>query len=401
MRARQPSTAVSTLTHLYNSGYCEDSLVKARQAADKLMNSLSNEPYINPLVAIDAEGTLLRVDLRHYGWTEDVWDATVAQNSFAVEFEGEFVDDLKARTDTNVPFQPLDALLQITTRGDLYYQIMRIPATVEALEQQLNVRDPDGVFNVGEIVRAGFEESGVSDWNRIIERRRIPLSSEQAYWRSYDFLDNTGLADIFANPIFFEEVGGEIIYSLPNGLHAYMLIDEFGGRINEAPTQVVKDPKQRDSIVKNGISCMSCHEAGIIPKADEVREFYVNNKNLFPDKDERKLIEDLYLPSSEMNPLQLQDIGHYIGALGKIGVGEADGEPIIEMSLAFESNVDLVRAAAEFGVSPARLDQNLAKLSPSLQKLRTGSVSREVFEAEFRGAVCLLLPGEDILPVCP
>jgi hypothetical protein len=408
--ADQPFIRYLTLTHLYNAGYCPDQLGRIIHAANKLVNSLSTEPFIRPLVVVDQDHkTLLRLDLRDYGWQQapesggasDIWEATVAQNPFAVEFQGEFIDDLKLRTTTLVPFQPFDAFLQITTRGDLYYDILQFPQTVEELEERLGVPDPaDPALKIGDVIRAGFEDSGVSDWNRVIERRRIPASSSQAYWRSYDFIDNTGFADIFAHPIDFEDAGGEIIFNLPNGLQAYMVIDEFGGRISEAPTQVVKDPKQRDSIVKNAISCMSCHEAGIIPKQDDLRPFYQDNKDLFQDQAERKLIEALYRPSNELDPLQAKDSAVFQGALNELGIPLTDGEPIVALSLAFEAGVDLPRAASELGVTTQRLDQNLAKLAPSLQKLRIGAISRELFQSEFRGAVCALLPGDDVIPVC-
>ncbi|MBK8260502.1 MAG: cytochrome c [Nannocystis sp.] len=411
--ADKPFIRYLTLTHLYNVGYCPEQLDRVIHAANKLVNSLSTEPFIMPLVVVDPDQkTVLRLDLRDYGWEPDpesgdvidIWEATVAQNPFAIEFQGEFINDLKQDTTTLVPFQPFDAFLQVTTRGDLYYQILGIPETIEELEERLGVPDPDDAedpaFTIGDVIRAGFENSGVSDWNRIIERRRVPASGSLAYWRSYDFLENTGFADIFAHPIDFEADGGEIIFNLPNGLQAYMLIDAIGDRITEAPTQVVKDPKQRDSIVKNAISCMSCHEAGIIPKQDDLRPFYQDNKDLFQDQAERKLIEALYRPSNELDLLQAKDSAFFQGALNELGIPLTDGEPIVTRALAFEANVDLPRAAAELGVTTQRLEQNLAKLAPSLQKLRIGGISRELFQSEFRGAVCTLFPGDDIIPVC-
>jgi hypothetical protein len=119
--ADQPFIRYFTLTHLYNVGYCPDQLGRIIHAANKLVNSLSTEPFIRPLVVVDQDNkTVLRLDMRDYGWQQapesgsasDIWEATVAQNPFAIEFQGEFIDDLKLRTTTLVPFQPFDAFLQ-------------------------------------------------------------------------------------------------------------------------------------------------------------------------------------------------------------------------------------------------------------------------------------------------
>ena len=96
--------------------------------------------------------------------------------------------------------------------------------------------------------------------------------------KSYDFGGNDGRKNLFAHPLgpkgenAFEHDGGEIIFNLPNGLQAYLLVDSHGQRIDKGPPAIVSDPVQKDRAVVNGLSCMSCHVAGIIRKQDEVRE---------------------------------------------------------------------------------------------------------------------------------
>ncbi len=51
-----------------------------------------------------------------------------------------------------------------------------------------------------------------------------------------------------------------------------MLIDGRGNRIEKGPTEIVRDNKQADGAVINGISCMSCHNRGLIEKTDQLRE---------------------------------------------------------------------------------------------------------------------------------
>ena len=83
-------------------------------------------------------------------------------------------------------------------------------------------------------------------------------------------------AHLLDGKLAFEHAGGEIIYNLPNGLQAYVLVDDKGKRINEAPIEVVSDRspsrKTSHSQISNGLSCIACHDNGMQPlPADEVR----------------------------------------------------------------------------------------------------------------------------------
>ena len=408
----RPFTRYLTLTHLHNSGLCHDEIEVYRQATAKLLNSLSRDPKLSQPIAIDADGLLLRIDLRDYGWDaataevlvakgfSDAWEATVIANPFAIEFTEGDADDLKTLTGTAIPFQTADTLLQVVTRGDLYYDLLGIPNNVDILENDLNVPAPEDLnLQDGEIMRAAFKESGVSNSNRIIERRPI-ANGFRAYWRSYDFLDESGKGDVFAHPIDFEEAGGEIIFNLENGMQAYMLIDNQGQRLNEASTAVVKDPGQQDFIVKNGISCMRCHNTGIISKGDEFLPFFKEHKSDFLGED-FGLIERLYRPAGEIDDLQASDASVFQVAMDNVGVDLDANEPIFAVSLAFEANLDLVRAAAEFGIPVETLDQKLATLDLKLQNLDEGTVQREAFQEVYRDSICALLPIGEIQPVCP
>ena len=64
-----------TLTHLYNAGEKESALDNYRLALAKLANSLSWKADIILPDPIDPSKTIMRIDLRHYGWEEidNVW----------------------------------------------------------------------------------------------------------------------------------------------------------------------------------------------------------------------------------------------------------------------------------------------------------------------------------------
>ena len=73
---------------------------------------------------------------------------------------------------------------------------MGFEATDKELEDRLgvnvarNLRDSPG----RRVWRSGFLESGVSKFNRIVERHKSPYG---AYWKSYDFDENKGRKNIF------------------------------------------------------------------------------------------------------------------------------------------------------------------------------------------------------------
>jgi hypothetical protein len=130
--------------------------------------------------------------------------------------------------------------------------------------------------------RAAFNSSGISRNNRLIERHE---STNGAYWRSDDFAGNSDRKNIFAHPLGpgagddeFDHDGRETIFALPNGLSGYMLMDARGTRIDKGPMEIVRDNKQADGAVVNGISCMSCHNRGLIEKADQLREVVEQTK---------------------------------------------------------------------------------------------------------------------------
>jgi hypothetical protein len=93
------------------------------------------------------------------------------------------------------------------------------------LEKQLHI-DVGENIRQERVARAGFNSSGVSRNNCLIERHPSPYGS---YWRSYDFASSKGQQNLFAFPLGpggegngSLPDGGEVIFSLPNGLNAFM-----------------------------------------------------------------------------------------------------------------------------------------------------------------------------------
>src|SRR5207247_5140073 len=120
---------------------------------------------------------------------------------------------------------------------------------------------------------------------------------------------NTGLQNLFAHPLGpddFRHDGGEIIFSLPNGLQAYFLSDRQGRRIDKGPTAIVSDPRRPDRAVENGLSCIACHARGILEKTDQVRDHVLKNPSAFP-RGTMDTILALYPPKDKMARLMQAD----------------------------------------------------------------------------------------------
>ena len=59
-----------------------------------------------------------------------------------------------------------------------------------------------------------------------------------------------------------------MIFTLPNGLHAYFITNNRNLRLDEAPIEIVDDA--RGNQIVNGDSCMGCHANGIIEFENEL-----------------------------------------------------------------------------------------------------------------------------------
>jgi hypothetical protein len=378
-----------TIANLTNAGRSDEELAAYRVGLTKLLNSLSWHPRISAPVAIDETHAVYRIDLRDYKWNNRLWDKMVALYPYRTGVNG---DAARAAVlaGAEQPCVRADWFIATASRPPLYYDLLEMPTTDKALERLLQV---DAAANIDEqsVVRAGFNGSGVSKNNRIIERHD---AGHGAYWKTYDFAENVDKQNIFERPLgppparnSFIHSGGEMIFHLPNGLLAYYLADRGGRRIEKAPVDIVSDPEKPDKTVEAGLSCFRCHNAGLIPKADQVRAHVLKNPQAFA-KEDVELVKALYRPEAKLKGLIDQDNKRYHEALEKIGAKTDKTEAITTVTQHYEAVVDVTAAAAETGMSAAEFAERLGKspdLSRSLGALRAkgGSVQREAFAAAF------------------
>jgi WD40 repeat protein/cytochrome c553 len=383
-----------TWTALSNAGQSDEGLEQDRRALAKLLNCLSWHPRISRPVAIDATQTIVRIDLRDYKWNARLWDKLVFAYPYRLTLGSTAARENAALTGSEQPYLRADWFVATASRAPLYYDLLQMPGTDRALERLLQV---DAAADIQEenVARAGFNGSGVSRNNRLLERHDAGFG---AYWRTYDFSGNVDRQNLFDHPLgpapaanAFVPAGGEAIFHLPNGLHGYLLLDGNGRRIDKASVDIVSDPQRPDRAVEAGLSCMSCHARGFIHKDDQVRAHVLKNAAAFP-KEAVETVRALYPSAARFKGLIEQDNERTLKALAKTGVKVDDAEPVTALTLRYEGVVDLPGAAAEAGLAPAEFKARLAKaplLGRALGPLLVdgGTVQRQAFQTAFADLV--------------
>ncbi len=401
-----------TLTHLYNAGETTEALHAYQRALSKLVNSLSwGREVIRP-EAIDPEETIFYIDLRDYEWEVGInrWTLIEAEYPYQVEFNAptetplrETVMNLRQAMNCEVPFVHVDWFLASASLPPLYDDILGLPSTVQELETRLEVNVIENLQNAAgkRVWRAGFNNSGVSNHNRVVERH---TSRYGAYWKSYDFAGSAETQNIFTHPLAFTYDGGEVVFNLPNGLQAYYLTDASGNRLDAAPISIVSNPAASDPTVRNGLSCIGCHTEGMKTFEDQIRPVIQQNAN--PPYNKAQALR-LYVPKSVMDTLVSEDTQRYRQALEAAGDIFGGIEPVQRFYEAFQAPLDAPRAAAGVGLETEtflqKIRENTSLQSLGLLVLETGTVKRDTWTSNFSDVVAALSFPESqvVTPISP
>jgi len=436
--ADQPFTRYLTVSYNSNAGGCGRELQRQRFALFKGINSVSTETTVTQPVAIDQDKLIYRIDIRDYGWDREIdllnndpavngvdfadgWEAIVAASfPYAVEFAGDDADDLKADAATAIPFMPVNAFIQFTEVDDLYYTLIGGKNNLFDFERDVLKIDTIAEIAEDDLMRAGFENSGVSKQERVLNRFDNGIAAGQSYWISFDFDGGNGNGEvngvsngfeinvanesIFADPLDFAFAGGEAIFSLPNGMQGYYVAAANGQRLAEAPIGVVIDPAQNNGLVRNGASCHSCHNAGLITFTDTVKKYVIENKRDFDNETFESVL--LQYPDKDVFQAQMdRDSAMHMSATERAGVPIGTPDPITRTFLDFQlKDIPLNYAAGELGITADELLENLDILDPRLSPLgaKGGYVDRNIFTDSYLDALCTLQTVAENGPVgCP
>ena len=389
-----------TLTHLYNAGVTPSILQEYRKALYKLVNSLSWGLEVTNPQPIDPRGAILYIDLRHYEWdVNDGWGQIEAAYPYHISFDAptqtalrDQLNRLQTEMKSDIPSVHVDWFVAQASLPPLYHELLSLPLTDRELETRLEVDVVRNLLNAPgvRVWRAGTNNSGVSNNNRVIERH---ASRYGAYWKSYDFAGSVGTQNIFTHPLNFTHDGGEAIFNLPNGLQGYYLANASGFRLDAAPINIVSNPAASDPTVRNGLSCLGCHTEGMKTFEDQVRS--VIESNATPAYDKAQALR-LYVEQSDMDARLGEDMDRYRVALTKTGGAVDDIEPISRFHEVFQGPVDVAYAAAVVGLETEafqeKIRENIGLQDIGLLVLdsENGSMKRDAWTSSFRDIIFAL-----------
>lgn len=380
-----------TLTNLYNACATDDEMEVYRQGVIKLLNSLSRSSDVLKVETIDEYKTVIRFDLEEIAWTAYDWEYLLYVYPYAGQPYVNNFDFLKQQTYTELPYIRGDFLAFVASRPPVYYDLLKLPHTLQELEHQLGFSIKHNIDKY-QVKRAGMQVSGVSKNNRMIERHQI---FSGPFWTSYDFANNETRQNLFEFPLgpfgehSFKAAGGETIFALPNGFNAYYLNESSGKRLDTGPINIVQDQSQKDLSVTNAISCFGCHDQGFRKAKDDIREHILADKT-FP-KEVREIIAATHPEHAEMDVVLEDDTQNFRRALQRAGLDpdlKLNGvEMINALSKQYEADVDLVHAAWEFGLPPGEFLKALESVGGEgyrlKRRLEQGVIPRDRFEENY------------------
>ena len=327
---------------------------------NKMLNSVSRNPRLTPVQPITGtDGAIVRIDIRDYHWSQEdwesltraryqpaiaeqvgfdehVWNSLATKYSYALDPSSDpLLEALAGATHTQVPILRAEWFARFASESPYYDMLLKLPPHIQQLEHQLHVDVSKDILQQ-RIVRAGFLNSGVSDSNRMIER--FDLANRGYYWKSYDFANNDGVQSLVLHPDGpndlnrtashtepFEHDGGEMIFTLPNGLQGYYLSTAAGERLLVAPTAIVSFRKKeigKGVEIFNARSCFDCHSDGIIPKQDKIRGEILASSRF--NKNQRDILLRLYPEQSVIDQHYANDRQLFISALSRLDATEVN-----------------------------------------------------------------------------
>jgi serine/threonine-protein kinase len=369
-----------SITHRMNAGASKEELELERDALAKTINHLSWQPKLVKLIPVGTTRTIFRIDLRTLGWdkqpykqvkggkvvgnsTLNIFDLALLEYPYGRVGHASITNSLLVKEFLNhanqvrpIAYIRSDWFVSTVTLPPLYEDFLQLPRKLEDLEKLIGVDSKANIDNF-KVIRAGSGVSGVSAHNRVIERH---ASKYGWYWKSYDFQSSLGRDNIFKEPVDLKPAGGEMIFALPNGLQGYMITDNVGNRIDFAPTSIVVDKNAADKTVRNGLSCMRCHNEGMIDYADKVRPTFIGVGGAAEAGMAVDTVLKLYPEQSKISEVIKQDGERFMAAMEELlGKPQGQKEPITLISERFlDSRLRRSDAGSELGMPDSKRLQN-------------------------------------------
>lgn len=400
-----------SLAHLNDGTKPESFFRHFRNGLTKVMNSTSWAPNVVEPLNVNSSVLIYRVDISELQWTAGQWQNIESRYPYRVTTEifntysqrlRATMTRLRADLATTAPVIHMDWFIHEASQPDLYHRLLEMPTQVQALESRLGIAAQPRINGLN-VIRMGMLDSDVSFYNRLIERFSTPYGG---YWKSYDFSSEDGLQNILERPLGpeasdsafpqglrFHHAGGEIIFHLPNGMQAYLLINTAGERLDTAPTNIVQDPLRVDRTVTNAISCFMCHTQGLNKKYDSYQTQLMEQSQSY-DSATRSAVQQLYPINQQMVDIFATDDSLFVESLRKMGITDLAVESIGVAFQLYEKTFDLNSTALFLGISSEAL-QNSIRSSEVLRGylgallIENGQVASTIIEQHY-GEIYLL-----------
>jgi hypothetical protein len=384
-----------SLTNRFTAGVCLADLTVDRQGLFKLLNMLSGEAAIALPEALNADQTLYRIDLRRFGWERaitvngtrhtDVWEAIASANDYAIPFVGDDADDANAASGSAVPLMFADHMLDVASIGNLYYAIIGVDTTQRLsnfIAEGLQIDLAQNLLDE-ETLRAGTTRSRITRVDVMVQRDQLGIR-EGVLWQSFEFAANQS---IFENPLAFASAGRQVIFTLPNGMLAFLIADATDTLVEDS--DILLDTNQNNFRAITSVSCANCHAQGILPVVDEVRDVVLANATMF-DQPTVAQVQAVFAAPADFARVAGADSQDYQRALQAAALPTTGGDPVSGVFLRFDQDMVLADAAGDLGVTPDELADNLNLLDPVLAVLSTGSLDRDDFTQFYLDSLCKL-----------
>jgi hypothetical protein len=257
------------------------------------LNSISNKKKIVLPSFVNKEKTLIRFDIRNYGFTNKAYEK-IGNDPYTKDNK-----ELKDETKTSNPLMRADYFVIKAWIAPLYYDLLDISNLQE-------FRDRYGYPEE----ETGIQAAVVVNGNLVRTTRymkRIPTVNG-AMWEARES-DTIGS---YLNDLLVDKYDSiEVIAANPNGLMAYYAGDFRGKPYTYLNPKLAVDHMQSfapDLMVRVGRNCVVCHSKGVVPFEDSVRKL-LKNKNIDLFVTEKKKVDKiLELFGKELPISEDQDI---------------------------------------------------------------------------------------------
>ncbi|NNF79571.1 MAG: DUF4384 domain-containing protein [Rhizobiales bacterium] len=391
-RAKADGTRYLTFANLYNACVSEADLAAHKNAAVKLLNSLTWSTNTVSPALIGPQKLIMRFHQNDLGWSDKTWGKILLSYPYAVQTDVPRHKVIWNTSRSIMPYVRADWFAFAASRPPLYYNLLGLPKSVAALRKKLGM----GPQKDAKVARSGFQLYGVQSASRVLERH---AREGGAYWQTYEFAGLEKRSNLFDYPLGpggenrFGSIGGTIQFSLPNGLRAWFIHNRSGGRINGVPLKKYSGPD--DWRLSNGFYCAACNFAPLQFVPDRIRAHVDGNDAFSPELQDQ--VRKLYPRRDYMEFLRGRDEQSYAEAYERAGLISAGGvgkgaEPIKALADLYQARVvDLQTAAADVGVTPEVFNQTLA--DKGTKSFNTGrliaqrGLPRIAFEAKYAAIV--------------